>query len=161
MSMIPQLKINFLLIFFFLSVKFSACSCLTNVVAQDYFDSDVVGIITIKSIYGNEIKNERGFGSRAYKARISFDKLFKGLEFEELKIIGNSHNSNSGACEKQVEVGEKYLILLNKNSKGEFVVSYCSNMPRIDINDTNYISDHSKIFNYLETNNNKFESLRL
>jgi len=158
--MIQKLKIKFLFTLFFISLKFSACSCETDVVAQDYFDSDVVGIITITATYGNEIKNERIFGARTYRAKISFDKLFKGQEFEDLKIFGNSENSNSGACEKQVKVGEKYLILLNKNSTGEFVVSYCSNMSQIDIYNSNYISNYIEIFNYLENNKSKFEGLR-
>ncbi|TDX86628.1 hypothetical protein [Epilithonimonas xixisoli] len=154
--MLSQMRIKILLILFFISVKISACSCATAVIAQDYFDSDVVGLITIESTYGNEIKKEKIFGARTYRAKISFDKLYKGQKFEELKIIGNSENSNSASCEKQVEVGEKYLILLYKNENGEYVVSLCSSMLQISTSDFNKIDNYSKQFDYLEKNKSLF-----
>jgi len=120
------MKIKLLLILIFLSVKFSACKCHTDIIVQDYFEADVVGIITIDSTYGDTIWEDRTFGSRTYKAKIHFDKLYKGQKFEELNIIGNSKSINSGACETQVKLGQKYLILLNKNSEGEYVISQCS-----------------------------------
>jgi len=63
------MKIKFLLILIFLSVKILACSCVHQIIPQAYLDNKVVGIITIKSTYGNEIKNEVGFGNRTYKAK--------------------------------------------------------------------------------------------
>lgn len=160
MSMIPQLKIKFLFFLLFLSVKFSACSCAKDAIAQDYFESDVVGIITIESTYGNEEREEKMFGSRIYKAKISFDKLYKGNKFEELIIFGSTTGANSGACEKLVKAGEKYLLLTSKNQNGEYVESLCSNMYKIYDNSLNEVNKYSNQFNYLEKNKSLFKDLK-
>ncbi|UQB70140.1 hypothetical protein [Epilithonimonas zeae] len=154
------MKIKFLLILIFLSVKILACSCAEDAIAQNYLDSDIVGIITIDSTYGDTIWENRTFGFRTYKAKIHFDKIFKGQKFKELNVIGNSKNINSGACETLVEPGKKYLILLNKNSNGEYTVSLCSSMFQINTNDLKTIDNYSKQFSYLEKNNLIFKDFK-
>ena len=153
------MKAKFLLILIFLSVKFSACKCQRDVIAQDYFDSDVAGIITIESTYGNEERNEIMSGVRIYKAKISFDRLYKGNRIEELVIFGSTTNARSGGCEKLVKAGEKYLLLTSKNQNGEYVVSLCSSMYKIYDNQ-NEVKKYSKQFNYLEKNKNLFKGLQ-
>lgn len=154
------MKTNFLLILFLLSIKISACSCAEDAIAQNFLDSDIVGIITIDSTYGDTIWENRTFGSRTYKAKFHFDKIFKGQKFEELNVIGNSKNINSGACERLVEPGKKYLILLNKNSNGEYTVSLCSSMFQINTNDSKTIDNYNKQFSYLEKNNLIFKDFK-
>lgn len=154
------MKIKFLLILIFLSVKFSACKCKKDVIAQDYFESDVVGIITIESTYGNEIRNDAEFGSRTYKAKISFDKIFKGKEFEELIILGTTESISSGACEKLVKAGQKYLILLNKGADGKYIISFCSNIYGVSNENSNEIKKYNNVFRCLEENKTKFQDLR-
>ncbi|MFC4162895.1 hypothetical protein ACFOWU_04465 [Epilithonimonas zeae] len=154
------MKIKFLLILIFLSVKFSACKCQRDVIAQDYFDSDVAGIITIESTYGNEERNDIMSGVRIYRAKISFDKLYKGNKFEELVILGSTTNARSGGCEKLVKAGEKYLLLTNKNQNGEYVMSLCSSMYKIYDNNLNEVNKYSKQFHYLKKNKNLFKDLK-
>lgn len=158
--MIPPLKIKFLFFLLFLSVKFSACKCKQDVIAQDYFQADVVGIITIESTYGNEEREEKMFDSRIYKAKISFDKLYKGNKFEELIIFGSTTGASSGACEKLVKAGEKYLLLTSKDQNGEYVESLCSSMYKIYDNNINEVNKYSKQFNYLEKNKSLFKDLK-
>lgn len=154
------MKTKFLLILIFLSVKFSACKCKTDVIAQDYFKSDIVGVITIESTYGNEIKDKVEFGSRTYKAKIRFDKIYKGKGFDELTILGTTESISSGACEKLVKAGQRYLILLNKDANGKYIVSFCSNMYGVSNENSNEIKKYNNVFRYLEENKTKFQDLR-
>lgn len=151
-----KMKAKFSLIFFLISVKILSCTCLPQIIPQAYFENEIVGIITIKSTYGNEIVNEVGFGNRTYKAKIGFDKIYKGKEFNELTILGTTESISSGACEIQVKAGEKYLILLNKNLEGKYIVSLCSNIYRVNSN----LKKYNQLFRYLDKNRIKFQDLR-
>lgn len=161
MLMTFKMKIKFLFILIFFTTKLSACKCKRDAIAQDYFEADVVGIIVIDSTYGDTFWEDRTFGSRTYKAKIHFDKLYKGQKFEELNIIGNSKSINSGACETQVKLGEKYLILLNKNNKGEYVVSQCSSMFPVDYNNSKNLVYYQNLFHYLEKNKVQLQKLEI
>lgn len=154
------MKIKLLLLLIFLSFKLSACKCKKDVIAQDYFEADIVAIITVESTYGNEELQEKIFGSRIYRAKINFDKLYKGNKFEELIIFGSTNNARSGSCEKLVKAGEKYLLLTSKNQNGEYVVSLCSSMYKIYDNSLNEVNKYSKQFNYLEKNKSLFKDLK-
>jgi len=154
------MKIKFLLILIFLSVKFSACKCQRDVIAQDYFDSDVAGIITIESTYGNEERNDIMSGVRIYKAKISFDRLYKGNRFEELVILGSTTNARSGGCEKLVKAGEKYLLITSRAPSGEYIESLCSSMYKINDNNLNEVKKYSKQFAYFEKNKSLFKDLK-
>lgn len=152
--MIPKLKIKFLFFLSFLSVNFSACSCAKDAIAQEYLEADIVGIITIKSTYRSEIKDD----SRIYKAKISFDKIYKGNEIEELTILGRIDSVSSGACERLVRTGEKYLILLNKN--GTQLITLCSSIYSIDNYSLSFINDYKKQFDFLANNKDLFKGLK-
>lgn len=151
---------RFIILFFlFFSIKISACSCGPTNMIQDFFESDVTAIIEIKNTFGDKTDLEKMFASRTYKANINFLSLFKGNKFEVLNIVGHTKFVNSGSCEILIEPGEKYLITLNKNEKGEFWISQCSSIQRIyDQNLDETITNYKALFQYLTKNSMKFKN---
>lgn len=133
-------------------VKTFACSCANQNFAQVYLESEIVAIVTIGNTYNNKEYEKNGMQLRSYSADLKFEKIYKGKEFKTLNVLGTTTYAYSGACEKLVGNGEKYLVMLTKNNEGEYFVSACSTMPRIN---SETIDDYEKIFTIIEKNKNK------
>ena len=147
------------IIFILFSLRALACSCAPNNIIQDFFESDVTAIIEIKQTFGDEIRADQMFGARTYKAKVNFLSLFKGNKFEELNIVGQTNDVRSASCEIMIKPGEKYLISLNKNAKGEFWISECSSIQSINREDTDVtVNNYKNLFKYLNKNKKKFEN---
>lgn len=147
-----------LLLFLFLSfINVSACKCVMSNFAENYLDADVVGVIKILKVYGENAQQ------RTYKADIEFEKLYKGAKFATLNVRGLIGNSSSAACEKDVKPNERYLILL-KGSNKNFSISSCSPMsqlPEKPTKDENIEMEKlSNVFSYLDKNKFKFKGLQ-
>lgn len=123
-----------------------------NNFAQDYLDADVVALVTIKNTYENKEYKINGMQLRSYSADLNFERIYKGKEFNTLNVFGTTTYASSGACEKLVKKGEKYLIMLQKNNKGEYFVSSCSTMPNVD---NLSINKYEKIFSIIDKNRSK------
>lgn len=146
-----------ILISVFLSVaKIFGCSCIYENFENKYLYADFVAVITIKETFGNSKYNRDGNQMNIYKAKVKIDQLYKGNPVFELNIFGTTTYAYSGACEKLVKPNEKYLVLLNKNSNGEYYISSCSNMSKIDDKKSinSQLKTEQKIFKYLDKNKN-------
>ena len=139
-------KLILFILFFLAIAKVFACRCVRESIAQSYLDADVVALITIDKTYGEKENNPSGTGLRTYSADVKFEKIYKGTAFKILSVFGTSTYASSGACEKLVEKGEKYIILLTKNKDGDYFVSSCSTMPQI--------SDDKFVKEFLKNNDN-------
>lgn len=153
------MKKVFILVSIFLSfIKIFACKCVSENFEKKYLYADFVAVVTIQETFGNSLSNRNGNQMNIYKAKINVEKVYKGIPISELNIFGTTTYASSGACEKLVKPNEKYLVLLNKNSNGEYYVSSCSEMSKIDnkkpIN--KQLKTEQKIFKYLEKNKNNF-----
>lgn len=132
--------------------KVFACKCAEKSIAQKYLNADVVALITIGKTYGDRDSHIMQ-GGRLYSADVKVEKIYKGNEFKTLHVFGTTTSSSSGACEKLIEKGEKYLVLLSKNKDGEYYVSSCSTMPQIS--DDKYLKEYENIFKILDKNKSK------
>lgn len=150
-------KILFLFLILFSFSKGLACKCISQSIAKDYLDSGVVAIVSIDKTYENQSFERNGMQVNMYKADVVFGKIYKGEKFLSLNIYGTTTHSRSGACEKLVRKGEKYLILLDKNQDGQYFVSSCS--PMIKISSEAEIREYENIFAVLEKNRTKISSL--
>ena len=139
-----------------------ACRCVLDNFAQDYLEADFVGVITISETFGERKQDRNGSQMDVYKAKINVEKIYKGKAFSELNIFGKTTYAYSGACEKLVKSNEKYFILLQKNSNGEYYVSLCSPMSKLynEKSINQQLKKEQKIINYLERNQNKFLGLK-
>lgn len=147
-------KILVIATFFISFSKLFACQCVPENFEKKYLSADFVAVITIKETFGNNMYNHDGNQMNIYKAKINIEKIYKGIPIWELNVFGTTTYASSGACEKLVKPNEKYLVLLNKNSNGEYYVSSCSEMSKIDNNRTinSQLKTEQKIFKYLEKN---------
>lgn len=143
-------KLILFILFFLAIAKVFACRCVRESIAQSYLDADVVALITIDKTYGEKENNPSGTGLRTYSADVKFEKIYKGTAFKILSVFGTSTYASSGACEKLVEKGEKYIILLTKNKDGDYFVSSCSTMPQIS--DDKFVKEYESIFKIIEKN---------
>lgn len=146
-------KIIILTLFLVSFTKIFACKCMGNSFAQQYLDSDIVALVTIEKTYGDKNVNRNGMQMDSYSADLKFEKIYKGVEFKTLNIFGTTVYASSGACEKLVKKGEKYLILLSKNNDGEYYVSSCNKMS--EISDEKHVKEYEDIFNIIERNKAK------
>jgi len=143
-------KILFLILFFSAFTKIFACKCVDESIAKKYLEADVVALVTIEKTYGEKENNPAGTGLRTYSADLKFEKIYKGMTFKTLNIFGTTTSLSSGACEKLVMKGEKYLILLSKNKDGLYFVSSCSTMPKIF--EDKFLNEYENIFKVIEKN---------
>lgn len=134
--------------------KIFACSCVRKNIAQTYLDADVVALIIIEKTYGDRDSHIMQ-GGRLYSADVKVEKIYKGNEFKTLHVFGTTTSASSGACEKLIEKGEKYLVLLSKNKDGEYYVSSCSTMPQIS--DDKYVKEYENIFKVLDKNKSNLQ----
>jgi hypothetical protein len=145
-------KFIFVVLLFGVFVQSSACKCMRGSIAQNYLDAEIVALVTIEKTYGDKESNVQ-LGGRLYSADLKFEKIYKGIAFKTLNVFGTTTYASSGACEKLIEKGEKYLILLSKNKDGFYYVSSCSTMPRIS--DDKFVKNYERIFNIIEKNKSK------
>jgi len=134
--------------------KIFACRCVNESIAQEYLDADVVALITIGKTYGDRDSHIMQ-GGRLYSADVKVEKIYKGNEFKMLHAFGTTTSASSGACERLLEKGESYLVLLSKNKDGEYYVSSCSTMPQIS--DDKYLEEYENIFKILDKNKSKLQ----
>lgn len=143
------MKIIFSLLFILFSFsKISACSCEKNNFARNYREASVAAIITIKKIYGDSVENYKGIDINYYKAEIKFDKIYKGEKFQELHVLGKTYFASSTSHEILIKPGEKYIIMLKKNEKGEYGVSACSAIYQLST-DHLKLKEEVKHYNYI------------
>lgn len=139
-----------------------ACRCVLDHFAQDYLEADFVGVITITETFGDRKQDRNGSLMDVYNAKINVEKIYKGKAFSELNIFGKTTHAYTGACERLVKRNEKYFVLLQKNSNGEYFVSSCSPMSKLNneksINEE--LKEEQKIINYLEKYKTKFLGLK-
>lgn len=148
------MKKLFLLLFLLISFsKISACKCAMATLAENYLAADVVGVVKILKVYGENSEQ------RTYKADIEFKKIYKGKKFKTLNVRGLIKNSYSGACEIDLEPNETYLILLNKYNDG-YSISRCSPKYRFHPKEKSIVKTLEKTFAYLDENKYKFMGLK-
>lgn len=143
-------KFIFLILFLGTFIQLFGCRCVRESIAQSYLGADVVALVTIEKTYGEKENNPEGTGLRTYSADLKFEKIYKGIAFKTLNVFGSTSSLSSGACEKLVMKGEKYLIVLSKNKEGIYYVSSCSTMPQIS--DDKYLKEYENIFKVIEKN---------
>lgn len=143
-------KFIFLILFFGMFIQLFACRCVDESIAKRYLDADVVALVTIEKTYGEKENDPPATGLRTYSADLKFEKIYKGIAFKTLNVFGSTSSLSSGACEKLVMKGEKYLIVLSKNKEGLYYVSSCSTMPQIS--DDKFVKEYENIFKVIEEN---------
>lgn len=140
----------FIILFFGSFAQIFGCRCVEESIARRYLNADIVALVTIEKTYADKEDDSIGTGLRSYSADLKFEKIYKGIAFKTLNVFGNTTSLSSGACEKLVAKGEKYMILLSKNKDGLYYVSSCSTMPQIS--DDNFVIEYENIFKILEKN---------
>ncbi|MFP3834685.1 hypothetical protein [Chryseobacterium sp. SIMBA_028] len=124
-----------------------------NTLAENYLTADVAGVIKILKVYDEDPQQ------RTYKADVEFEKVYKGTKFTTLNVRGLIGYASSGACEKDVQPHERYLVLLS-GSNGSFSISSCSPMSRLNNKPTkdedSQLETLAKAFSYLDKNKFKF-----
>ncbi len=140
---------------FFSFVNLYACRCVHDNFSQAYLDSEIVALVSIQKTYGDEEIEKNGMQMRMYQADLKFEKIYKGKEFKTLNIFGTTKHASSGACEKLVEKGEKYLIAISQGNDGRYIISSCSKVRQIN-SDIKYLEKIEETFEILEKNKSKF-----
>lgn len=150
-------KLSLLLFLLLNIINISACSCVWGTLPQNYENAEVVGIIKILKVYG-ENKQQR-----TYKADIEFEKVYKGKAFKTISVEGLIRKSSLAACEIGVKSNERYLIFLNKFNNS-YSMSYCTPKSRLknkaDEDERSELEDLGKTFSYLDNNRSKFKGLQ-
>ncbi|UKB82952.1 hypothetical protein LF887_18330 [Chryseobacterium sp. MEBOG06] len=150
-------KISLFLFLLLSIIKVSACKCVTETLAKNYLDADVVGVIKILKVYGENT------AQRTYKADVEFEKAYKGTTFKTLNVRGLIGRSSSAACEIDVEPNDRYLIFLNKSGNG-YSISSCTPRSRLKKahtkNESSQLETLSEVFSYLDKNKDKLKGLQ-
>jgi len=151
-------KLSLFLFLLLTIVKISACSCIGLTLSQTYQNSDVIGVIKILKVYGQN--KER----RMYKADIEFETIYKGKAFKTIMVSGRIGKSRSAACEIDIKPKERYLIYLDEKSGNDYFVSYCTPKTKLSNNaadeDKSYFENLNKTFSYIEDNKSKYNDLQ-
>ncbi|HCN52166.1 MAG TPA: hypothetical protein DIT10_24320 [Chryseobacterium sp.] len=150
-------KLSLFLFLLLTIVKISACSCIGLTLSQAYQNSDVIGVIKILKVYGQDKQR------RMYKADVEFETIYKGKAFKTIMVSGRIGKPNSAACEIDIKPKERYLIYLDK-SGNDYFVSYCTSKSKLSNNvaddDKSFFEDLDKTFSYIEANKSKFNDLQ-
>ncbi|KQS91555.1 hypothetical protein [Chryseobacterium sp. Leaf394] len=162
-------KTVFLILLLFFT-KIFGCRCGTQQsIAQDYFEADFVGVITITKAYGDSILiSENGFNREFYKAELKFDKIIKGQKFIFLNAFGATDDKfgiHSTDCSVFLKAGEKYMIILKKDVNNLFWVNGCSRMIRLSYHnnheeESKVIKHYINLFKNLEKYKNQYSNLK-
>lgn len=152
------------IIFFVLFQTFVfACKCdQPGKVGIQFQEADFVGEIEILNITAKK-------KSRSYIAEVSVAHVYKGREINRIEVLGKVGDIQSGACEVELKVGEKYLIYLSEaggeniwsmtssgkvNLTQKYVVSGCTPKTLIT-NGSKYLETERKLLDYLRQNSLK------
>lgn len=150
-------KLSLFLFLFVSIVRISACSCISPTLSQKYQYADVIGVMKIVKVYGQDKEH------RMYKADIEFETVYKGTAVKTIIVSGRIGKSESAACEIEVKPEERYLIYLDDKSGNDYFVSYCTPKARLSNNaaddNTSYFEYLDKAFSFLETHKSKFNGL--
>ncbi|KQR93940.1 hypothetical protein ASG01_15595 [Chryseobacterium sp. Leaf180] len=159
-----------ILILLFCSLKSFACSCIYNNLAQEYLDADFAGIVTVKKTYDTkDLRFDNDLKRSTYIAELVFEKLYKGTEFDVLNMYGKATMANDddryfGSCDLFIQKGERYIIVLKKNSNGEFWGSQCTRLIPLSaeenkVNDNEeLINTYSNLFSNIEKHKKSFSN---
>ena len=152
-----------MLITFFPFQSAIACSCGSTNITSRYMVEDFIGIVEINSI--NEAEHNQG--KRLYKANIDSIQTFKGTVPDSIFVSGTVEMSYDGQCEVSVKPGQKWLLYLQKEENGHYVLSWCDNpLPIVDSSgkETAFgkrAQKHIKKLTYLKDNFPDFHSEHL
>lgn len=157
------------LVFFllFITLKLSACRCGSENIAQEYFDANLIGIITVTKTFDGSIKSNGDDKYDIYKAEIDFNQIIKGQKVNFLNVFGakgKGINDYQG-CSLALNSGEKYLVILKKDQNNEYWVDLCSRMIRLSYHnkmdeENEAIKRYINLFKNLEKYKNQFSDLK-
>lgn len=100
-----------------------ACSCGAPNVTGRYMVEDFIGVVAINSIEESEYYQEK----RVYKAKLDSVQTFKGAFPDSVFISGTLEKSYVGQCEISVRPGQKWLLYLQQEKNGHYILSWCDN----------------------------------
>jgi len=162
------MKLKSLLFFLlFITLKLSACRCGSGNIAQEYFDADLIGIITVTKTFDGSIKANGDHKYDNYKAKIDFNQIIKGQKVNFLNVFGAKDKgiNDYQGCSLALNSGEKYLVILKKDQNNEYWVDLCSRMILLSYHNSideenEIINRYINLFKNLEKYKNQFYNLK-